>query len=320
MSTIKERIKKNLFYDAYKVFIKDDKNNFNRYNNVLDNTVVYKKIGNESKYGEVYRGKISSGNNNTLISIKKIPLQMEDMEIFLQNQHYDRALIFNKKTIWREIFLLRVCTKLVKLKKSIHLPLHYFFVYSSLNNWNRVVSKNGPYIYCFNELALGDLKSWSIQNRSYHEWISCFLQIFFGLYCLQYYCGFLHNDLHWGNILFYEVPKGGCWVYKIHDKEFFIQNEGFLFVLWDFGMSSLVPSLKGVKEHSKSCQDFLKILNTPKWIKKNYEQVVVPKSISDFCIHTRSYEYTSMDHLLEKVIAKFVKNTGSQPIETYMIC
>jgi hypothetical protein len=99
-----------------------------------------------------------------------------------------------------------------------------------------------------------------------------------------------------------------------------VPNEGFLFVLWDFGMASLVPALKGCKEQLKSCQDFLKILNTPRWIIKHYPNIDVPSSVSDLCVHIRSMEHKSMKDLLEKVIQKFTQTRLTYVLETFDIC
>jgi hypothetical protein len=320
MTTTRERIKNNAFYEAYRLFIRDDKS-WNKYNHILKNTCIDTKIGNESKNGEVFCGHVLTPlNEKRAISIKKMPLTVEDLELFIKQEHNDIHTIFAAKTVWREIYILKICSRLVKMKKSIHLPLHFFYVYSSLH-WNKTVSqKNAPYLYSYNELAQEDLKSWTSKPRTYHQFMSCFLQIFFALYVMQYYCGFLHNDLHWGNILVFPVKKGGCWCYKIDGVDHYVPNEGFLFVLWDFGMASLVPALKGCKEQLKSCQDFLKILNTPRWIIKHYPNIDVPSSVSDLCVHIRSMEHKSMKDLLEKVIQKFTQTRLTYVLETFDIC
>jgi hypothetical protein len=320
MTTTRERIKNNAFYEAYRLFIRDDQS-WNKYNHILKNTSIDTKIGNESKNGEVFRGHVLTPLKEKIaISIKKMPLTVEDLGLFLKHQHNNIHTIFASKTIWREIYVLKICSRLVKMKKSVHLPLHFFYVYSSLH-WNKTVTqKNGPYLYSYNELAQEDLKSWTSKPRSYNQFMSCFLQIFFALYVMQYYCGFLHNDLHWGNILVFQVKKGGSWCYKIEGVNHYIPNEGYLFVLWDFGMASLVPALKGCKEQLKSCQDFLKILNTPRWIIKHYPNVEVPSSVSDLCVHIRSMEHKSMKDMLDKVIQKFTRNRLTYVLETFDIC
>lgn len=319
MTTIKERIENNFFYEVYKIFLKDKKGNYNRYNSILKKTIFISQIGNESKFGEVYKGYLSINDNNTEIAIKKIPLSLIDLKIFLLNQENEKSVIFNTKTIWKEIYILKLCSKLIKLKKSIHLPLYYFYTYSSINTFTKNYAKNSPYIYTYCELANEDLKSWSSKERTFNEWISCFLQIFFSLYVLQYYFGLLHNDLHWGNVLVFNIKKGGYWTYIINNKSYHIMNEGFLFVVWDFGLASLNPSIKECKDNIKSCQDFLKILNTPKWVKKHYPNIIIPKSIIDFCLYIRSDEYENMNDILNSIINKLTTNKKTFNLETFSI-
>jgi len=316
MSTIRERIKNSALFEAYRLLMKERETDIYFFQNLLHETSIIERIGREGKFGEVYKGKIS----NYLVSIKKIPLQLVDLELLLTNKHLDRGMIYNENTIWREIYLLKLCSKLLKNKKSIHLPFFHFFAYTSNNYWNKDASKNVPYIYSYSELANEDLKSWCRINRTEKEWKSCFLQIFFSIYCLQYFSGFLHNDLHWGNVLVSKVKKGGYWVYYVNNEEYYIKNEGFLFMIWDFGFADIIPEIRYCSEHSKSCQDFIKILNTPKWINKYFETVKVPISIKQFCLSTRMQEFKSMNHLLAQVVSKWCKKYDDENvIETFYL-
>ena len=43
-----------------------------------------------------------------------------------------------------------------------------------------------------------------------------------------------HNNTQWGNFLYHEVKKGGYYHYRINNTDFYLENKGFLFVLWDF--------------------------------------------------------------------------------------
>ena len=57
-----------------------------------------------------------------------------------------------------------------------------------------------------------------------------------------------HNDLHWGNVLVFEVRPGGCWEYKIDDTRYYVPNLGFVFVLWDFGRAHVPGKLSSFYE------------------------------------------------------------------------
>jgi hypothetical protein len=53
--------------------------------------------------------------------------------------------------------------------------------------------------------------------------------------------GIVHNDLHFGNILYHEEgperDNDGKWLwYRIGKDDIYVKHRGFLWVLWDFGM------------------------------------------------------------------------------------
>ena len=90
MTTTRERIKNNAFYEAYRLFIRDDQS-WNKYNHILKNTSIDTKIGNESKNGEVFRGHVLTPlKEKRAISIKKMPLTVEDLGLFLKHQHNNK--------------------------------------------------------------------------------------------------------------------------------------------------------------------------------------------------------------------------------------
>jgi hypothetical protein len=321
MTTIQKRINKNILFEAIKIYIKQT-NNWDKYTLFLKKLFLLKRIGNESKYGKIFQGYFNYFKNtdNELLSIKIIPINPIDLEIMLNEDNINHKYIFDNKSIWKEIYILRLCFKLLKLKKSIHLPIHYFCLYSNNHDFLKNYTHENPHLFVFNELANDDLKNWAKQERSIHEWISCFLQIFFGLYTLQYYCGIIHNDLHWANILVFNVEKGGCWVYEINEKKYYIENLGYLFVLWDFGMSSFDSDLIKCGDNSMACQDFLKILNTPKWIQKYYNNIKIPPDIISMCLNIRSKSYKNMNELLDSIIYQLSYNQkDNEIIEEYII-
>ena len=51
--------------------------------------------------------------------------------------------------------------------------------------------------------------------------------------------GYRHNDMHWQNILVRKLPfKGGWWHYRVGQQDVYVENRGYLFILWDFGEAS----------------------------------------------------------------------------------
>ena len=60
-----------------------------------------------------------------------------------------------------------------------------------------------------------------------------------GLHAIQMYGQIKNNDIKSRNILYYNVEPGGFWHYKINKKHFYVPNYGKLFVINDFGVSTL---------------------------------------------------------------------------------
>ena len=46
-----------------------------------------------------------------------------------------------------------------------------------------------------------------------------------------------HCDSHWGNFLYHKIKPGGFFHYKIIGVDYYIENIGYLWVIWDFGLS-----------------------------------------------------------------------------------
>jgi serine/threonine protein kinase len=76
---------------------------------------------------------------------------------------------------------------------------------------------------------------------------SMFFQLLASIYFIQSNYGMEHNDIHHGNILVHKVDAGGVWEYVINGVQYYFSNEGYLPVLWDFGLATY-PSKNGHKD------------------------------------------------------------------------
>ena len=107
--------------------------------------------------------------------------------------------------------------------------------------------KNKNYNIYINELATGDLKkflkSYDEPNSEITEQmlINSILQI---LMCIAtlHSIGISHNDTHYGNFLFHKIIPGGYIKYTIKNETFYVENLGYLWVIWDFGISTQLSS------------------------------------------------------------------------------
>jgi len=188
------------------------------------------------------------------IFIKQVYLLPDDLALVLDEGRVPLRTIFNADTssVWREIFILKMCTILLSEDVSPHFPFHYGHVFS-MDETGR------PLLFLFEEKMDMDLKMWlSRHEPDDNDWMNIFLQLFFALYGLQTQTGVCHNDLHWGNILMktYDTPQ--TFTYKIHDTVIELSCQTFLLLLCDFGHATFDPCIE--KGSSNSLKDFQKVV------------------------------------------------------------
>jgi hypothetical protein len=123
--------------------------------------------------------------------------------------------------------------------------------------------KKDSYVIVANELASGDLKDLLTKVKPDIPTMKIiFFQIFLGIYCVKKYFNISHNDLHWGNVLYHDIPKKGNFRYIIQGQSIVIPNTGLFPVLWDFGLSYIpgkIPDrLKG-NTKDDSWEDYKRI-------------------------------------------------------------
>lgn len=184
------------------------------------------RIGSGSAYGETHEA-----------SVKGVELALKFIPVSDSTD--------NGQDVFREVDALNFVGLLVEEYVNPNLPLTYdVFAYPNQNPTSRIVVAN--------ELASGDLKNWTRSDRrSIVQWKSCVFQILAGLTALEEYAGILHRDLHWGNVLYTDVPSEGCWHYRyVVDEtgdvlDFYPINAGQLWRIWDFGSAAVVLQKTG---------------------------------------------------------------------------
>lgn len=112
---------------------------------------------------------------------------------------------------------------------SIHLPV----TFGSVRCDNQLVT--------FSELMDGDLQQWFTKrpdgNRtSATAYGSAAAQVIFAFAQLHNH-GIFHCDSHWAQVLYKKISPGGVWHYRISGQDFYVQNCGYLFKVFDFGQS-----------------------------------------------------------------------------------
>ena len=209
-----------------------DPNNFqinevNNYN--LKNDIhLFKKIGTDSVYGSIYNTKFKINNEFYNICGK---------------------IMCETKNNIKEIEILKKTSLLTVNKVTPHFPILYYNGYIEkdlrlLNNNIKLpnaVEKCKKFIINFNEIFSGDLKTF-IDNNIYlndkNLLINTLEQLFISILTFHKKIKLSHNDCHWGNFLYHKIKPGGYIHYKIFNKNIYLKNYGYLWIIWDYGLTS----------------------------------------------------------------------------------
>ncbi|MFM2393861.1 MAG: Haspin like kinase domain [Bacteroidota bacterium] len=251
------------------------------------------RIGSDSIQGEVYRSCIPIRLCNKELVVKIVPITRN----FLKNYKNLTLELLGNEPFLTEIFFLLICKYLTKKKITCNLPLFYNFTFCKERCVLRKellddTTKNplsSKYIsgcgYLITEKAEGDLKKFLLNYKhSYKDILVIYHQIFSGLITLRRYTGFVHGDLHYGNVLFRKIEKlsnNEYIKYKYGKETFLIPNIGYIFFPWDFGLSFIPGSFinedyahhfDNMDKYTLMTQDFLRITDMLKGNKTGIKQ------------------------------------------------
>lgn len=255
-----------------------------------NNIILKKRIGSKSAFGEAYISEFRDKSKKLLTFVTKI-------------------YRFDEKKTPRELKLLELLTNKVRMDLCPHFPITYGsvmcnkirirmkdnFIQSNSKekpvkqNWKYypnivkdIYFNNGKMISLFNELANGDLKNFfQVYSENTELLINSYVQNQLSILFYYYHTDMAHNDCHWGNFLYHKIKKGGYFHYKIFDKDYYLENLGFLWVIWDFDAS---------KEIS--------IENT------EYDMFLMTSSVKDFALISEFY-FPNEKKVKEQIINGF---------------
>jgi serine/threonine protein kinase len=240
----------------------------------LLNEIIKEKIENAKNKCLVPIDKDTYSLNNTIILLKRIGSDSSYGSIFLSviKKHSKVKFItkiqLNTPYAIKEINYLLLLTKYAIIHKNIHLPIMYNSINcDSFNKKDNKLPDNiidykyniNSYSSIFVELAVGDLSSLfkSNINITYNLINNIIAQCLVGILTLHN-LNIIHNDTHLGNFLYHKIVKKGCFKYIYKDLIFYIENIGYNWVIWDFGLSkSITPSLDYLKYIKKDYKIFM---------------------------------------------------------------
>lgn len=202
------------------------------------------KLLGEGDQGKVYKYEykhtINNQTNDKNIAIKKLYLEKADSKYI-----YD---IYNKKALKLGVYIEFAASQLLNqlVLQSIcpNFVLNYGYDFVQRNG---ICSDIYPYTaYHYNEYINSSTMytDWVQIEHSIDLWYNAFFQIIISIYCMQKYFNMTHLDLHSDNIFVKQVKAGGYWIYIINNKEYKIQNLGYIFYIGDLGHAWIPNILK----------------------------------------------------------------------------
>jgi len=107
-----------------------------------------------------------------------------------------------------------------------------------MKNIYQMLQKNSKYHLNLNEIASGDMRMFMNDkaNMQSNKSTNALAQIFLSILSLHN-LGYYHNDAHTGNFLYHRIKPGGYIKHTVYGENLYLENMGYLWVIWDFGRS-----------------------------------------------------------------------------------
>ncbi len=222
----------------------------------LQKTFVGKHLNNEiyAHFLALKKNENSPNTRNWLIPeklinrpSKKQPLGIDEQKLIISN------IVIKKKVVvkmGKEIDMLKKDYDNALLLSQLNCPnfmkyLGFFQCKDDSNNYSK--NKNLPHYFCQKDgstngfifmdyFELGSLDKYKPKNNN--ELISIINQILASLILAYVNLGFLHNDLHYGNVLV-KKTSNPYFIYKIKNEIIKVETHGIQIVFFDFDRATL---------------------------------------------------------------------------------
>ena len=308
--TLKNRIK---YYNLVTKYIsrhlqQDPKNCINVTDTLIKigtNIVLDKRIGSKSVWGLAFLSHYMINSSNKLIFATKIVDSSQSNNIMEYN-------------------ILKLLT-LLNVKKQIcpHFPICYGALkcdnYSKQQLIDKKIDlgnlKNKKLIFIFSELANNNLKHLLNFINNHKIILNAIAQIMISIMFFNKYTKSFHKDGHSGNFLYHEIKPGGYFHYVIHGVDYYIENLGYLWVIWDFGL--IIPFSRFKNDSSSSSDnykfyniipinyDYIKTLSS---IEKHNRNENIVHNINSILRTVRNYDFTYSFNKMPELINKILQS------------
>jgi hypothetical protein len=222
----------------------------------IGNRIILKKrIGSDSVYGVVYLSEFREKEKKLFTFASKVYK-------FIKSRTTTELEIFHK------------LTDIVRMDKCPHFPIFYGYLlcdnfmnfekdsFKKSNKNDKIISQKmsnfpelvqyeyGTLITTFTELANGDiLNFFKLYHNNSIFIINGLIQQILSIMFFNYHTNKLHMDTHTGNFLYHKIKAGGYFHYELFGVDYYLENIGILWVIWDFDFSIDID--KPIEEYYK---------------------------------------------------------------------
>jgi hypothetical protein len=323
-ANIIDRINYYLIIKNYLLKIKDTNNCLRLYNINEKNQIKYrigrniildKRIGTDSKYGIVFlsyfKSQIKFGTKFDKLNKFAIKITNDDID--------------NKK----EINILKILTNNVIQMNCPHFPISYGFLKCSnsdirSNNSNdysivkdkqddkelfpKIINSNKSLLIQINELASGDLEYY-LTSTSNRDFLNTIPQLLLSIMFFHNYTKSYHNDCHLGNFLYHKIKPGGYFHYNIYGIDYYLENKGYLWVIWDFSFTELYEN--NVRPINTDFTHMLLALDYFRKYFTNKEFLIYYKLYHQLKIHYNIYNFEYLYYINKQILNYLLNNITS---------
>jgi len=204
-----------------------------------DNIILKNQIGTEGSFGIVYLGGFKDLQGKLYKYAIKVAKTVDVEKEILILQKLRTALLNHTSPHFPFLYAVLHCESIVEGFSNVSK--------AKINTFPSLLKKAYKYysnVYdssikvILNELANGDLKAFiHIYYNNDNLMKNTLIQTVLSLFSFYMITGMYHLDCHWGNFLYHKIKPGGYIHYKIEGNDYYLENLGYLWVIWDFGIA-----------------------------------------------------------------------------------
>ncbi len=235
---------------------------------IIGNKIILKnRIGSDSSAGVIYLSSIREKYNKIFKYAIKLMIvnNLNKKEVKLLKE-VSNDILNNKCPHFPILYSALKCDNFFNFERTSYIKSVNEEItkeqIEDINNYPEIIQKNKKkqFYFVLNELANGDLKTFiEIYQNDYNLLINAFIQIYISIMFFYQKTKHFHNDAQWGNFIYHKVKAGGYYHYNILGEDYYVENLGFLWIIWDY--SEAISFKQSIDEMIYVEEDFYRIIH-----------------------------------------------------------